>query len=576
MLIGKGFSFRAAAVFLIFLFISVIFFKDMLGARHALAYELGLPAPSSIIGVSDNHDMPYLRGICINPDKPLELEFIFDTSCGGKLTDEDKKQMIDYFLAALAMPENLFWINLSPYEQDRIMDDALARTCMGRDMMKADYLLKQLSSSLTHPDTPLGRDYWQVQSSKLKIESNEFNKIWILPEIAEIYEENNTVIVNKATLDVKTEADYLAMRNSRIDDSVNSAGPRLMNGQAVKKIIPVIKDEVNTGKYFAKLRQIYNAVILASWFKQKFAKTYYNQYINSRNINGIDSVELVLRDKVFSLYKESFEKGVYSKVGKRRHYISGGASLEVKETISAGSAPSGFKGEISDVELRVVSYDGNLRQREGKKIKSGGIAEFFYIQSSDGRNFVETDSALYEEADGYDMSRYSQKSIVNPRTFTLSDPVEAVGLLTLERVVADYCESAVNYVEITPAMPGYYSVTVYKISSGVDEKTDENKDPDLFRGAPVNPVSGRTTGHRKDLNLGFDPKAKSKNKTSSSAAERVVQGGIDLEGISNLITEALAPVEGPGFNEFTFLPGARIEYEIKGNHSFDRAESLFY
>ena len=64
----------------------------------------------------------------------------------------DASRLIKYFFAALTVPEKDLWVNLSPYEKDRIAPVAFARTEMGRDLLAQDYLLKQLTASLMYPD----------------------------------------------------------------------------------------------------------------------------------------------------------------------------------------------------------------------------------------------------------------------------------------------------------------------------------------------------------------------------------------------------------------------------------------
>jgi len=55
--------------------------------------------------------------------------------------------LLNYFLAALALPESEVWVNLSPYEQNRIIPDKLGRTQMGKELLGQDYILKQLAAS---------------------------------------------------------------------------------------------------------------------------------------------------------------------------------------------------------------------------------------------------------------------------------------------------------------------------------------------------------------------------------------------------------------------------------------------
>ena len=60
-------------------------------------------------------------------------------------------KLIKYFLASLTVPEDEMWVNLSPYEKDRIIPLAFGTTEMGRDLLAQDYILKQLTASLMYP-----------------------------------------------------------------------------------------------------------------------------------------------------------------------------------------------------------------------------------------------------------------------------------------------------------------------------------------------------------------------------------------------------------------------------------------
>jgi len=44
-------------------------------------------------------------------------------------------------LASLAVPDDNQWVNLSPYERDRIIKFDFGKTEMGRDLLAQDYTL---------------------------------------------------------------------------------------------------------------------------------------------------------------------------------------------------------------------------------------------------------------------------------------------------------------------------------------------------------------------------------------------------------------------------------------------------
>lgn len=180
-----------------------------------------LPAPYSFVELSKDVSYPVLRGIRIDPDNAFKLEFIIDTKDSQKIDKKQASLLVEYFLAALTIPEDDLWVNLSPYEEDQIAPTSLAITQLGKDLLGQDYLLKQLTSSLIYPDSELGSLYWkqvydQVQKAfgTTNIPISTFNKIWIVPDYAQVLEDDNIAVIKEAKLKALHEADYTAMQHS--------------------------------------------------------------------------------------------------------------------------------------------------------------------------------------------------------------------------------------------------------------------------------------------------------------------------------------------------------------------------
>jgi len=81
------------------------------------------------------------------------------------------------------------WVNLSPYEKDRVIPSSFGLTEMGRDLLAEDYMLKQITASLIYPEDQIGKKFWKrVYEEAAKrykttnIPVNTFNKVWIVPE----------------------------------------------------------------------------------------------------------------------------------------------------------------------------------------------------------------------------------------------------------------------------------------------------------------------------------------------------------------------------------------------------------
>ena len=115
---------------------------------------LDLPAPGSMVSVSNSFNPALIKGLTVHKDNPFLFDFIVDpgqSHLSQLALKEESDRMIKYFFAALTIPDKDTWVNLSPYEKDRMIPVSLGVTAMGRDLLAQDYLLKQLTVPLyTH------------------------------------------------------------------------------------------------------------------------------------------------------------------------------------------------------------------------------------------------------------------------------------------------------------------------------------------------------------------------------------------------------------------------------------------
>jgi len=348
--------------------------------QEAVAYSL--PSPTKILPLSRWQSYPVLKGIRIDSQNPLNLEFIIDTASQDEVSKEEASRLIRYFLAGLTLPDEELWVNLSPYEEERVVSDSLALTDLGKDMLGQDYVLKQLLSSLTYPEDKLGKEYWkEVYQEVAKIAGttnipiNTFNKVWIMPDKAKVYENGNVAFVARASLKCMLEEDYLALKNSSQllaveDKQENKEEISKVASKIMKEIVlPKIQEDVSYGKNFATLRQIYHSLILGVWFKQKFKDSFYKHYIDQGKIKGIDLEDKGAKEKIYNLYVEAYKKGVYDYVRQDydaasqeyidRRYYSGGEwfgdlpkQLEVVEKPNYVSLDDHIEGKGQWVETR--------------------------------------------------------------------------------------------------------------------------------------------------------------------------------------------------------------------------------
>lgn len=363
-------------VLVLFLF-SLPLFVDLLTLKQTEASVLGLPEPNSLLSLAPKYNPPMLRGLKIDPENPLKLDFVLELNDSNHFSETESRKLMNYFLSALATPNDDLWVNLSPYEVDRIIDSQLNGTQIASALLKQDYILKQLASSMSHPESALGENFWQDK------EFDTAAKIWISPKASEIVEQNNFVIIADASLNVQSEKEFFAQENAAMKNEQSS-------------FIKELSKQVNEGKHFSELRQIYNVLILATWFKQKYKNSFYKAYIDSHRIDNLRKDDKELKDKIWALYCQSFNKGVYSlhkkaydinsKSRKKKSYISGGYT---NKTMTLASSLFTFNEVVQrlDDDLNILSLDLNVLdvpdQKESSSIELVGVglvaAAAYYI-----------------------------------------------------------------------------------------------------------------------------------------------------------------------------------------------------
>ena len=368
---------------LLHIFVLISFLTNTFGPIPiAQAQEFRLPAAGVMVRLSPPLNPPMLKGVKVHPDNPFRFDFILDQGDSVIARSEATKQsfikeeaakLIKYFLASLTIPEKDLWVNLSPYEKDRIIPDSFGLTEMGRDLLAEDYMLKQITASLIYPEDEVGKKFWkriyeetQKKFGTTNIPVNTFNKVWIVPEKAIVYEnaKAGTAYVVESKLKVMLEEDYLSM-SKHADGGVAERGAspasagfgehagetrgqdpdiNKLGSDIVREIvIPELTKEVNENKNFAQLRQVYNSLILATWYKKKIKDSILSQvYADKNKVAGVNIDDPQEKEKIYQQYLSAFKKGVYNYIKEEsdpvtqetvpRKYFSGGVNLAMSGT----------------------------------------------------------------------------------------------------------------------------------------------------------------------------------------------------------------------------------------------------
>jgi len=340
------------------------------------ADEFRLPAPGVMVHLSPPLDPPILKGIKIHPDNPFRFDFILDPGGDSQLSNnalkDQSSRLIKYFLASLTIPEKDLWVNLSPYEKDRIIPQSLGLTEMGRDLLAEDYMLKQITASLIYPEDNIGKKFWKrvyEEASKeygtTNIPVDTFNKVWIVPDKAVVYEnaKAGTAYVVESSLKVMLEQDYLALqKHAPVHNAMGSIGANIVR----EIVIPELTKEVNENENFAKLRQVYNSLILSTWYKEKIKNSILAQvYTDKNKVAGVSNDDPRETQKIYGRYLQAFKRGVYNYIKEEqdfvtqqmipRKYFSGGFSAAMLHIDQAQTIPGVNLKNYLDIDAAMVT-----------------------------------------------------------------------------------------------------------------------------------------------------------------------------------------------------------------------------
>ena len=365
------------------------------------AVTLQLPKPGTMVGFSEQFTPALIKGLRIHPENPFLFDFILDAGKNNLNQQElqsESEKMVKYFLAALTVPEKDMWVNLSPYEKSRILPDAFSHTDLGRDLLGEDYLLKQTAASAIFPEKELGKAFWshvyklaKEKYGTTEIPVSSFNKVWIVAGKVSVYEKPQAVYIVDSHLNVMLQEDYLATQKSSMPASSNTSCPQVsLKDQIANKIsreivLPEIEKEINEGRNFALLRQAYQSVILATWFKRALKDSILNEmYADKNKVTGIDNISSLQKQEIYDRYLQAYKKGAFNYIKDEtdaltnqtisKKYFSGGMRL------TPGNFEMASPAKARRVMVEATNYD--LKVNLGRS----------------SRAMVSTDSAmLYEQ-----------------------------------------------------------------------------------------------------------------------------------------------------------------------------------
>ncbi|MBU4334921.1 MAG: hypothetical protein KKD07_10810, partial [Candidatus Omnitrophica bacterium] len=182
-------------------------------------------------------------------------------------------------------------------------------------------------------------------------------------------------VVN-SKLKVMLDSDYIAMTNDKRQETEDQSTMELGKSIIRELIIPEIEKEVNEGKNFAPLRQIYHSLILAKWYKETIKNSILSEiYVDQNKTAGVELDDKAFKEEIYEQYMQAYKKGVFDFIKEDydelsqevipRKYFSGGFrdnAVENETTYNKDVVRMSVVGETFDVELGITA------QKDGQAV----------------------------------------------------------------------------------------------------------------------------------------------------------------------------------------------------------------
>lgn len=209
------------------------------------------------------------------------------------------------FLTGLDVPNYKFWVNLNPWEVDRIIDEELGQSEVGKIMLEADLQMKKDFSNYGNPCVnKTGKILWSLLDKKREAlvqqcmkkfpgqiyntDNINFQSVtmhWIIPDKVYVYSNGTQISIINANLTINSESDIdrssFQVRNQDVN-SLSRGCTEELNRSAQEygeycenleenMIQPYVVADINSKEKYKDLRDVYTALALAQWYKSNIS-----------------------------------------------------------------------------------------------------------------------------------------------------------------------------------------------------------------------------------------------------------------------------------------------------------------
>jgi hypothetical protein len=311
------------------------------------------------------------------------------------------------FITGLVVPDNKFWVNLEPWEVDRIIDEQLRKSDVGRIMLEADLQMKRDIHYYDNPcATETGVAFWNLFDEKRDalveqcmkkfpgdiedIDNVQFFPVerhWIVPDKIYSYTNGTQIYVINATLTINStsEEDRSSFQVYNQNKEALSEGCREeLNKSAIefsryvnmlqdRMILPYVIADVNHDEKYEDLRDVYVALALAQWYKSKITPhmDIFRGSLDLSNPPVLRSQEKWSPQEIWDKYVYSFKNGEYKCWKNETTKTATGTHTESSPRSAGGVKFASVKDHMVNIEVMPPEVQDHVK----KAVSNGFINE---------------------------------------------------------------------------------------------------------------------------------------------------------------------------------------------------------
>ena len=361
-----------------------VLYKKLIGLFFGLTTGLFFISTLPCYAIDSNHGQNIqvqLNSISLNPvpgSNNLTLTVEVNSPSNLQPAADIKntiEKYLDYFMICLTLPNEKFWVNLNPKEPYKMIDSTLSDTDIGGIMLYADLNLKKDICDLMDPQkSAVGKEFWKRLYEKAgglpaTDRAIVMNRFWIAPGESVVKETGQNLTLGRSNLKV-----YLEQANTDTENKTQDQVQEFSENLLRELILPALNKKINEGDSYKDLRNVYRALILARWFREKLELQQSStlQNIDYKIIRAAERYFVFKPEQIYREYLKSFRKGqdfiggngTNSDIDIMQYFLGGIDFRDIKLSKTEDVNPAAPRGKIRSMYSIDVTIPAGIEKAE--------------------------------------------------------------------------------------------------------------------------------------------------------------------------------------------------------------------